>query len=378
MYKNTKINDKPTNLRYCKETFRPAKTNILYDKLKDGEKNLYIVGTPLQLLSAIEAQHHFKTKNNVLVILLFVIGNGSNINQMFEISKNFPYSKLITFQNNKGININAKSKYLKELSKHSYNYAFFGHVTPAYRRMIANIKYNYLYLVDDGIYSITINKQLLNKKNSVSSDFIITQEPKNIRKKLRNIVYFSKGIKVDSNLDDLNFFTMFNLEKYNNIIINNYSYVKKLFSNGDQLDNNIYILGQPLKNVIGMSTVEYIKYLENVFTYYKQKNIIYIPHRSEVLSDLFEYVLHKQNNVSILHPNMPIELYFMKKGVFPSIVIAFASSALFTIQKIFPESKLAYIEIDTSPYTAFHQENIQLIYDNYKKEGIEKFELSNI
>jgi len=96
------MNDKPTNLQYCKETFLPGETNILYNKLEEGENNLYIVSTPMQLLCAIEAQNHFKTKNNVLVILFFLIRDGKNINQMFDLLEYFPYDKLITYQNSNG------------------------------------------------------------------------------------------------------------------------------------------------------------------------------------------------------------------------------------------------------------------------------------
>ena len=368
------MHKKPTNIKYSEETYLPGQTKILYDKLEDGEKNLYIVSTPLQLLCAIEAQHHFKTQNNVLVILFFLIGNGKNIDQMFKLSEYFPYNKLITYQANSGVNLSAFQKYIKKLKRYKYDYFFIGYGTPIYRRMAANINYNKIYMLDDGIHSITVHSQLHNNTNNSLS---LTQEPKNIRKKLRNAIYFTKGIKVDSKLEDLNFFTMFDLEKYNDVITHDFSYVRSLFLKSEEESNKVYILGQPLKKAIKMETSDYLGYLKEVLDKHKNRELVYIPHRTEQIGEELGYLLYL-NKVLILHINSPIEIFFMNHGINPINIYAFMSSALFTINKMFPSSKPKYIKIDTSPYSEFHQKNIQLIYDNYKKDGIEKFESSNI
>ena len=367
---NLTSQEKPKNLHYCNDTFPPAQTKILYDELKEGEKNLYIVSTPLQLLCAIEAQHHFNTQNNVLVILFFLIDNGKNIDQMFKISEHFPYNKLITYRPNKGINIKTFQNYVLELKKYDYNYLFLGYGTPIYRRMVANIKHNKLYMLDDGIHSITVHNQL----HESSNNLLLVQEPKNIKKRLRNIIYFTKGIKVDNDFKDLNFFTMFDLPEYNDIVTHNFSYVRSIFLKDEQSDDKVYILGQPLKKAIEMKPSDYIDYLKDVLDKHKNKEIVYIPHRTEQISEELGFLLYSKK-VLILHINSPIEIFFMNHGINPVDVYSFMSSALFTINKMFPESKPKYIEIDTSPYSEFHQENIQLIYDNYQKAGIEKFNI---
>ncbi len=371
--KTFKVNDRPINLQFDKEIFLPGETKILYDKLEDGEKNLYIVSTPLQLLGAIEAQHYFNTHNNVLIILFFLIGDGKNINQLFKLSEIFPYNKLITYQNSNGIKLRSYLHYLDELTKYQYHYTFFGYATPIYRRMVANIKYKKLYMLDDGVHSITVHKQIHSQKNGTGKDFSLTGEEKNIRKKLRNIIYFTKGIQADSELKDLNFFTMFDLEKYNDIITHDFSYVRSIFMKSNKSDDKIFILGQPLKKAMKMETSTYIEYLTEILHKFKNKDKVYIPHRTEQIGEELGYLLYS-NKVLILHINSPIEIFFMNHSINPEYVFSFMSSALFTIKKMFPSSKPEYIEIDTSPYSEFHQKNIQLIYDNYKKDGIEKFE----
>lgn len=371
---------KPINLKYDKEFYKPGETKILYDNLKEGAKNLYIVSTPMQLLSAIEAQNYFQTKNNVLVILFFLIRDGKNINQMFDLLEFFPYDKLLTYQNSNGVKIFNLIKYIKIISSTDYQYVFFGYSTPIYRRMIANLNYEKLFFLDDGVLTITTHNQIYHKENLHSELSSLPMEKQNYKKKIRDIYYTLNNIKVDCSLEEINFFTMFDLPIYKNeqIIKNDFSYVRTLFVKDAENDNTIYILGQPLKRAIKMHTFDYIRYLDKIFECYSDKKIVYIPHRVEPMSDWFQYILYTKKNVSIKHIDMPIELYFLKNNIVPTEVISFMTTALFTIKKIFPESKPLYIEIDTSLYTQFHQENIQLIYDNYQKEGIEKFNCKHV
>lgn len=364
---------KPINLEYCNNTYSPGETKVLYDQIDNNkDKNIYIVSTPLQLLGAIEAQHHFNTQNNILVILFFLIGDGKNIDQMFKISEYFPYDKLITYRESNGIKIKAFSEFIQKLKQYNYNYTFFGYGTPIYRRMIANINYKKLYMFDDGVHSITIYNQLIANQNTNLS---LPQEVKSVKKKLRNIIYFTKNITVDCDLKDLNFFTMFDIE-YNNSITHDFSYVRSIFIKKDQTDNKIFILGQPLNKAIDMEPSVYIEYIRNVLNQHKNKEIVYIPHRTEKIGEKLGYLLYTYK-VLILHINSPVEIFFMNNGINPIEIYSFMSSALFTIKKMFPLSKPQYIEIDTSPYSEFHRENIQLIYNNYKKDGIEVFKVKS-
>ena len=370
---------KPKKLKYSTEIYKPGETNILYDNLTEGKKNLYIVSTPMQLLAAIEAQNHFKTENNVLVILFFLIRDGKNINQIFDLLEFFPYDKLLTYQNSDGMKIFNLIKYIKEISSRDYEHVFFGYSTPIYRRMIANLNYKKLFFLDDGVLTITTHNQLYREADLHSKLSSLPMEKIDYKRKLRDLYYKLNNIQVDCSLQDLNFFTMFTLPTYKNeqIINHNFSYIRNLFSTTTKQDNNVYILGQPLKRAIKMHTFEYIRYLDKVFECYSNRNIIYIPHRVEPMSDWFQYILYKKKNVSILYLDVPIELYFLKNNIQPREIVSFMTTALFTIQKMFPQSRPKYIEIDTTQYSEYHQENIQLIYDNYKKEHIEKFHCPN-
>ena len=104
--------EKIIGLKYDKWIFKPGDIKILHDKLENGQKNLYIVSTPLQLLSAIEAQGYYQTENNILVILFFTFNKEQNVQQIFDLLKYFPYSKLITYQHSETSIYRSFIKYL--------------------------------------------------------------------------------------------------------------------------------------------------------------------------------------------------------------------------------------------------------------------------
>jgi len=366
------MKNKPINLKYDKEVFKKGETKVLYDNVGEGEKNLFVVTIPSQLISAIEAQKYFSTKNNVLVILFFVVGNGDNINQLFELSSLFPYDKLITYQQKDTYNLISFKKYLNCINKYTYNYNFYGHVNLAYRKQFANIKYNHLYLLDDGTYSLSVHN-LLTQQSKEENKYIGLDENLNFKKRLINMIYNFMGIKRNTHLNNLNFFTIFNIKDYNTIITHDYSHVKSLFSSHKIKDNKIYILGQPFRKIMKMSTFEYIQAMKEVLDCYPNHQFVYIPHRQEYFSDVFSIFLLQQKNLTVKKLNIAIEIYFLQKGIVPHQVFSFTSTALFVLKKIFPKTKIQYIEIDTTFLSAFHQENIQLIYENYKKDGIKKF-----
>ena len=360
--------------KYHKTIFRAGELKIIEDSLTDSPKNLYIVSTPLQLLSAIEAQKHFQTQNNVLVILFFLIRDGRNINQMFKLVKHFPYSKLMTFQNSKRVNLYSFTNYLKELSKYKYEYLFFGYSTPLYRRMVANCSYKKLFFLDDGVHTITTHEQVFNEENEELrksfSPFPKYKTPKHL---FRYYLYAILGYKMDSELEDLNFFTLFDLKSYKNeqIIQHDLSYIRELFFKKSIDDNRVYILGQPLTRAIAMPVNQYIHYLKSIFNYYKDREIYYIPHRVEPISEELIELVSEYQNVKLVKLEESIEFYFMNNNLYPTDVASFITSALFNLKKIYPKSNQTAFEIDLSVLSEFHQNNIELIYENYEKENIE-------
>ena len=369
---------KPINLKYDRVRYKAGDTKILYSNLGEGSQNLFVVSTPMQLLSAIEAQKYFKTKNNVLIILFFLIRDGKNINQMFKLSEYFPYDKLITFQNHKK-NFLPFTRFLKEITSPFYQYVFFGYSTFMYRRMIANLKYKKLYFIDDGVHTLTTHKQVFNLDNKKLLKEFKPYPNVKLKHKLLRLGYKIKGYKIDIYLEDLNFFTLFNLTPYKNeeIIKHDFSHVRNLFYKEPIESQTVYILGQPLTRAIGLASLLYLDYIKGIFDSYKDRKIVFVPHRTESIDELLRELIDSYKNVSILEIDEPIELYFMYHNIYPKDIASFMTSALFNLKVIFPHADIKAFKIKLKSLSEFHQNNIQLIYDNYKKENINLVELSN-
>jgi len=364
-------NIKPLNLKYDKNRFKPGEVHILYDNIKSGEENLYLVSTPGQMLSAIEAQNYFKTKNNVLVILFFVVRDGKNINQMFKLSELFPFDKLITYQNKSAKFYISFIPFLKLLKKMEVDYLFFGFNTILYRRMVANITYKNLYYLDDGVHSITTHEDTYNKKNTNTRKEYIPF-PRTINLQKMKIIYGCHGLKVDTYLNDLNFFTVYSLKQYQNeqIIKHTFSYISSLLIKNNQVNNIVYILGQPLVR-IGVEQEIYNKYLKNIFEYYSDYRILFTPHRLEIVHEEIKTYISKQENIELFVPDEPIEFYFLNNSIYPLEVASFITSALFNIRKLFPKTKTRAFEIDLTKLDIHHQQGISLIYKHFRNEDIE-------
>ncbi len=246
-----------------------------------------------------------------------------------------------------------------------------------YRRIVANTKYEKLYFVDDGVHTLATHKQVFNLHDpQILKDFK-PYPNKKLKHKIMRLGYKLKSFKIDTNLEDLNFFTLFNLTPYKNeeIIKHNFSHIRNLFFKHPIENEKVYFLGQPLVRAIDIPSTIYLDYMQNIFDYYKDREIIYIPHRVEPISNTFIQLISTYKNVSILEIDDPIEFYFMNNNIYPQDVASFMTSALFNLKKIFPQSRVKAFEVNQDSLTEFHQNNIQLIYENYKKENIELIKL---
>ena len=373
------ITYKPQNLKYDKSIFKPGDTHILYDKLnREEEANIYFISTPGQMLSAIEAQNYFKTKNNILVILFFVVRDGKNIDQMSKLSKLFPYDMLLTYQNKSAKFYISYIPFLQKMKKFKTNYLFIGFNTILYRRFVANIDYKKLYYLDDGVHTITTHQDIY--KYSYNKKFTKPEYipfPKTLNFLKVKFIYGKSFLKADANLKDLNFFTVYNLKQLKNehIVKHNFSYVRSLFINKQIPDDKVYVLGQPLVEQVGVKQENYNNYLISLFKYYGNKDIIFIPHRLEKIDETIKIYM-ENNGIALFIPNEPIEFYFLNNKIYPGYLASFITSALFNIKKIFPKTDAKAFEIDLSELDKHQQRGITLIYKHFENENIKLIKMA--
>jgi len=339
------------------------------------DRNLFIINYPLQLLNAIEAQKYFKTKNNILIIFYYE-GQENNYEQLMKLIELFDYTKLIIYQKK---SMDFMISLIKEINKEVYTKVFTGFFSANSRRIIANLQYEQLFLIDDGVYTISIHNELYNKnlygyKKNITE---YSEHKYNLVKKIvfylyhhyRKLYFTFLGYQNDMKDYDMSFFTIFKLPQYNNenIVKNKYSFLKNyyLINTKSDTSNIVYFLGQPLYNVLDLSYADYLNLLKNIFLQYQNsgKKIIYIPHRGESLKSRKEIkTLFK--NIEMLELNIPFELYLLENTINISYLASFVSSALFTVKVLYPKVNIdAYV----IPLKEKEKKTTLLIYDMLKK-----------
>lgn len=320
-------------------------------------KNLFIVCSPLQIINAIESVYHFDLDNNLLVII-YSSYNDNNNKQMDNIAKYYKWQEVLTIGDGK-----QRSKFFdyvkttKKLQKTQYQYVFSGGFSAAMYMMVANVEKNKLFFLDDGVETITRYNQRL-KTNKIN------------KFRLKYARFWLFGLKTKLK-DRINLFTYFNLKLLPNIevIHNDLTFFKAKYMVNSTMDENIYFLGQRLR----MNKLKYALYVKE-FISNANKKVIYIPHRSELVSNELKKAL-KDQGAMLKYCNMPIEIYFLTNKITPYAVVGFFTTALLTLRFLYPNSQYKSIYLsESSSFENYHK--AEDIYKYIYSIGVERLTYS--
>ena len=317
-------------------------------------KNLFIIGTPLQLINAMEAINHFKLEKNILVIVHRSLK--ANKTQIDKIRDLYKWEEVIDIEYSKHSSLLKYVNLVKYLKRYTYKYIFFPKLEVVPKLVIANVKKEKVFLLDDGGLTVTIYEKFI-KTNKLNKYDL---------KELRFLLF---GLKIKIR-DKINLFTYFDLEPVNGIevIKNNLTYLKNKIKNAKRDDNVIYFLGQPISTLIDDAI--YRNSLKSIIKKYNKK-LVYIPHRGET-QDKIDYLSELDNSMfSIKDIGMPVELFFLNTKIYPSHVISYYSTALTTLDLIFEDSVINYIKVpENSSTKATFDKSLRKYYELFDKEKI--------
>ncbi len=321
--------------------------------------NIFIVGTPLQLLNAIEAAEHFKSENNILIIVHRSLK--ANKTQIDKIRSLYKWKEIIDIEYSKNSSILKYVALVKYLKQNVYKYIFISKLEVVPKIIIPNVNKEKVFLLDDGVMTISIYENNIKKSKINKYNF----------KELRFLLF---GLKIKIK-DKINLFTYFDLEPINGIEVvkNELNFLKDKYLKGSELDSsNIYFLGNPSTRYINDD-----KYLESIHNLIKEssKKIVYIPHRGE--SEQMKNTLSAidNSNFRVIDINMPVELYFLENKVYPTNVVAYFSTALITLKRIYSDCEISFIPISLD--NDFNN-ILKNIYDIFDKENLNKLNIRNI
>lgn len=298
--------------------------------------NLICIESPLQLLNAYEAIKYFNIQNYKLLIRYSNSDSNDNqIKKLIDILKIDPMDI-------EEVTINTSNKSLLDLFKlFTYKYifntkkfdkVFIGNYRSGFFSLIwKSFDKNRIILLDDGAKTIDIQKEFT---------------------------------------DDLNYnlFTIYDVTplKTQKIYTNHFNNMKKFFENTLAFEENkILFLGSKLSEINIISEEYYLELMNQISKFYKNQNIIYIPHREEDQNKLTK--ISTIDNIEIKTIDYPVEMFGLFENKLPQTVSSFYSSALMTMQNIYNiEAEAFSFNYKGSIYEE-SIDNVYMFYENKMK-----------
>lgn len=333
--------------------------------------NCYLIASPFQLISALEASNSSFFNNCENMYIIFYGPNRKNNHLLKEmISIYNVQGKIVSIiYKNQFQFLISKLRLLKKIINIKFSNLFIGHFDEFSNRVfLCNLSYNKLFNLDDGAFSLVLNNRLDKPLLEINLN-----ESKTFAGFVKLFLLSLYGLKWRKKIY-LNWFTMFDFSPNNTqeIVNHKFEYLKSKHPivPNDYSNETCYFIGSNLLNVgIFKDDISYLKFLEQVLSSITSREIIYIPHRLEDVSKIIS-ILNKYN-IKIEYPENVIELFFLIKGIYPTQIISFYSTALYSISKIYPDTEIFYIEIPADLLSDKYFLSVSAVQQKYK----EKFKL---
>lgn len=344
----------------------------------NSKENLIVVASPFQLISALEAIYHFRDKERNgkenYHVLVFLSKHDNTNKLMLSLIEQFTLGILCEFSYIRYTNefsfLWRKLKFISKNRKIGYNKLMVGHLDEfSIKLLICNLKFAKLFSLDDGAATLTINNRIK------EYDFYLT-----CFNSLRSVNNFIKYIMVKvfslqkSRNVVVNWFTVFDFIPNNNgeVYTHQFQFLRRNF-NSDRIGNHgTLFIGANLVNAGVVKSLD--KYKELLINIFKQVEgiIYYVPHRYEdisLLDDVFSLF-----DVQVVKGIGMIEIFLLQQDLYPSRIISFYSTALYTLSKLFPTCEVLFVEIPTPVLNKSFVNKVRVVEKYYS----ERFQVLNV
>ena len=358
--------------------------------------NVFLIETPFQLLNAIEAKNYFELANNHLVIRL---GVGLTREAFEPLIKQGDWDRVqyVTLEYE---NLEFESRLLgKKLSDRvrGYRYEYqqyanrrkldaimnsFGRVKNIFlgnylkdwkqymRHFANNLRYESLYLLDDGTDIIQVNNE---RKNAPLAKYN-TKRPGSWFSRIKAMYHETIIDWNDKDAERVTFFTAYDLEVRDGdlLIRNEYRYLRKIAANTVPSDE-ILFLGQCLVEDRYMKDEFYLDYLRRIKEYFAGEKLVYVPHPRES-SEIIDKI-KKSLKLEIKRIHVPIEYEISIRGNAPKVLASFFCSALENCRVILGQHiKIKAFYLAPEHLLRLHA-NVRNIYEYFENNADADFEI---
>lgn len=309
--------------------------------------NIFLISTPLQLINAIEARHHFNLANSDAIIIINAYA--TNLTSIQNLLNNDDWASIIyvesSVEQQKEHESNLKNYKLYPVIKKlitskkkldsiissvsKIRYLFVGYYLSLENlHFINSTSHEQIVLLDDGIATIEINRRRRSRQSLYSAwsiEFFV--------KALMKRVLF--GYKL-YHPDRVTYFSIYKIDvpQSDKLICNNYGFIRQQIGLKSQ-SQIAYLLGQPLSEINPKIIEEekYLYYVERIIEHLRPLRVIYIPHRDEDKSKVTRMI--NKLGIEILEIQVPFEWFLIHSIERPSKVAGLVTSALPNCKSLF-------------------------------------------
>jgi hypothetical protein len=291
--------------------------------------DLYIMASPLQALNAIEARAVFPVANAIAVLVESVSSAGNAQLRSIVESENWKEIRTITVRSGR-----FRKRYsnvadvLASLSRTVIDRMFIGFYDDIFVHFAHSLAQNELFLLDDGVATISLNHARVHNSNSVL--------PASAWKQLarRCILQVADGMRTGA-IDTLRYFTIYDRlgqDRRNLIQTHSMERLRSRRAMTSQSDE-AWLLGLGSERIFKSQEL-YVSAIERIVRNWAPAPVRYLPHRYESPGQVES--IRCRTGAEILHAGMPVELYLIQSQSIPAAVCSLVSSALYTVGLLFP------------------------------------------
>ncbi len=191
------------------------------------------------------------------------------------------------------------------------------------------------------------------------------------RQKIKSLMLLAYGIRGSTPRAGLTFFTAYALEDRvavgDAVVRNDYRTLSAELRNLPVDEDFVYVIGSPLREagVVDGGDLELAFELARFATDWTGKKVVYVAHRRESAEKLDAL----REEVSVVTPNMPFEVYPRALGKRPRTIIGYYSSLFLTVPKFWGGSvEIIALEIPRGSVNASSLSFVENVYRYYRTE----------
>lgn len=331
-------------------------------------KNLFVVQSPFQLLSAIEAANYFSQDQNILVVSYSP--EEINNRQMDLVMSSFCQweNVFVTPPVRYIFEIGLKQLWvLKQMCRAKYqpDRVFIGEY-----RSWQMFQYFYTlsphewFLLDDGNATLHVQKEFISKM----CQYPVT----NLKERFKRAVLMTVLGLNTTKINVVNLFTCFKLEPFSSeqkVLMHAFEYTKAKVRDRRVDLSKIFFFGSNLSGIGMLSERREIVLLKEIADYYEHRGLtmVYVPHRRESAGKIDK--IRKALNVEILLFNVPAEIQFANMEILPKGIAAFFSTVLFTLPKIVTLDSVDAFRLSSAELAEHYRLGTNQVYADYLQSG---------